>query len=194
MEQMSEQILIDRLKAKDQRVFQDFVNQHKDKLFRVAMGFVHDSFLAEDIVQEVFIKLWQNIDSWQEDRAQLSTWLYRVTVNHSLNKLRDTKNTRQLSSINELMRTNDDGSVEIQVPDKATDPHAALENKELAEVLRKAISALPRKQRIAFVLSKYQKMSSHEIAEVMELSVSNVGVIVHRAKKNLQKQILKLMK
>ena len=191
---MSEKILIERLKAKDQRVFQYFVNEYKDKLFSLAMGFVHDSFTAEDIVQDVFIKLWQNIDSWQPGNARLSTWLYKVTVNHSLNKVRSSKKTSNVVDMNQFVREADDGTVEIQIPDQARDPHQQLENKELAELLRRAINNLPRKQRIAFVLSKYQKMSSREIAEIMELSVSNVDVIIHRAKKNLQKQILKLMK
>ena len=191
---MREEILIKKLKARDQQTFQDFVNEYKDKLFRLAMGFVHDSFLAEDIVQEVFIKLWQNIDSWQEGRARLGTWIYKVTVNHSINKLRDSKNSARVQDIGEFVRQSDDGMLEIQIPDQAKDPHKALENKELAEVLRKAVNSLPKKQRIAFVLSKYQKMSSREIAEVMDLSVSNVDVIIHRAKKNLQKQILKLMR
>ncbi len=194
MEYISEEILIQRLKARDKKVFQHFVNQYKDKLFRLAMGFVHDAFLAEDIVQDVFVKLWQNIDSWQEGRARLGTWLYKVTVNHSLNKVRDNKKTAHVQDIGQFVRQSNDGMIEIQIPDQTRDPHKALENKELAGILRRAINSLPRKQRIAFVLSKYQKMSSKEIAEVMELSVSNVDVIIHRAKKNLQKQILKLMR
>ncbi len=191
---MDEEILVKKLKARDQKVFQDFVNEYKDKLFRLAMGFVHDSFLAEDIVQDVFVKLWQNIDSWELGNAKLSTWLYKVTVNHALNVVRSKKKTSNVVDISQFVRESDDGGIEIQIPDNEKNPHNKLENKELAGILRKAINTLPKKQRIAFVLRQYQNMSSKEIAEVMDLSVSNVDVIIHRAKKNLQKQILKLMK
>ena len=194
MEKFSEEILIKQLKAKDTKVFQEFVNWYKNKLFHVAMGFVHDSDIANDIVQDVFIKLWENIDSWEEKRAKLSTWLYKVTVNHSLNQIRYRKNRKNITDFTELTRTTDDGSIEIQIPDGSKNPHENLENKELSEILKRAINNLPKKQRIAFVLSKYQNMPSREIAEVMDLTVSNVDVIIHRAKKNLQKQILKLMK
>ncbi len=194
MDKEREEILVQRIKQKDQAALREFVGYYKDKLFRLAMGFVHDYYLAQDIVQEVFIKMWQNIDSWKEGNARLSTWLYKVTVNHSLNKIRDNRDKLHVEDISQFTRTNDDGTVEIQIQDTDKDPHQFVENKELAQILKKAVNALPRKQRIAFVLSKYQNMSSKEIAEVMDLSVSNVDVIIHRAKKNLQKQILKLMK
>jgi len=191
---MNEDILIKRLKKGDQRAFEQVVNLNKDKLLRLAMGFVHDLHQAEDIVQEVFIKLWQNIEHWQEGKAKLSTWLYKVTVNQAINQLRNKKKTSNLIDIGEFVREDEQGNIEVQLLDNSADSQKIIENKELAKILRLAINSLPRKQRIAFVLSKYQNMSSREIAEVMDITVSNVDVIIYRAKKNLQKQILKLMK
>jgi len=191
---MNEDILIKRLKKGDQRAFEQIVNLNKDKLMRLAMGFVHDFHQAEDIVQEVFIKLWQNIEHWQEGKAKLSTWLYKVTVNQAINQLRNKKKTSNLIDIGEFVREDEQGNIEVQLLDNSADSQKIIENKELAKILRLAINSLPRKQRIAFVLSKYQNMSSREIAEVMDITVSNVDVIIYRAKKNLQKQILKLMK
>ena len=191
---MNEDILIKRLKKGDQRAFEQIVNLNKDKLMRLAMGFVHDFQQAEDIVQEVFIKLWQNIEHWQEGKAKLSTWLYKVTVNQAINQLRNKKKTSNLIDIGEFVREDEQGNIEVQLLDNSADSQKIIENKELAKILRLAINSLPRKQRIAFVLSKYQNMSSREIAEVMDITVSNVDVIIYRAKKNLQKQILKLMK
>lgn len=191
---MNEDILIKRLKKGDQRAFEQVVNLNKDKLLRLAMGFVHDFHQAEDIVQEVFIKLWQNIEHWQEGKAKLSTWLYKVTVNQAINQLRNKKKTSNLIDIGEFVREDEQGNIEVQLLDNSADSQKIIENKELAKILRLAINSLPRKQRIAFVLSKYQNMSSREIAEVMDITVSNVDVIIYRAKKNLQKQILKLMK
>ena len=191
---MNEDILIKRLKKGDQRAFEQVVNLNKDKLLRLAMGFVHDFHQAEDIVQEVFIKLWQNIEHWQEGKAKLSTWLYKVTVNQAINQLRNKKKTSNLIDIGEFVREDEQGNIEVQLLDNSADSQKIIENKELAKILRLAINSLPRKQRIAFVLSKYQNMSSREIAEVMDITVSNVDVIIYRAKKNLQKQILKVMK
>ncbi len=190
---MNEEILVERLKARDEQAFRIFVEEYQNKVFRLIMGFVHDTYIAQDLTQDVFVKLWEKIPEWKSGNAKISTWLYRVAVNHAINYLKRENKKDYVSDISAFTRVNDDGSVEIQIEDTLRNPHDNLENKELAIILRKAIKALPKKQRIAFVLSKYQNMSSKEIAEVMEISPGNVDVILHRAKKNLQKNILKLM-
>ncbi len=190
---MNEDILVERLKARDEQAFKAFVEKYQNKVFRLIMGFVHDTYAAQDIAQDVFVKLWEKIPEWKAGKAKISTWLYKVAVNHALNYIKREDKKEYVSDLSAFTRVNDDGSVEIQIEDTLRNPHDSLENKELAQILRKAIKALPKKQRIAFVLSKYQNMSSKEIAEVMEISPGNVDVILHRAKKNLQKNILKLM-
>ncbi len=186
--------LLNRLKNREELALKEAVERYKSMVYKVAIGFTHDREVADDIVQDVFLKLWENAPKLELKNTKLSTWLYRVALNHSINYSRKEKFKSFVQDLTQFTRTTDDGAVEIQIEDNsAKNPEEFVENRELGEILKKAINSLPKKQRIAFVLSKYQNMSSKEIAEVMEISPGNVDVLVHRAKKALQKKILKIM-
>lgn len=188
---MQENQLIDKLKNNDQAAFSEIIENYKQQVFRIAIGFVHDKTLAEDIVQDVFIKFWEIREDF-ELTAKLSTWLYRVTANMSINVIRKSKISSVFSSISGKTENKDSSSnFETTIKDesqKTLDDEFNQEHIKIA--LKNAIDSLPRKQKIAFVLNKYQNFSYKEIAEIMEMSLSSIESLLHRAKTNLQTKLI----
>lgn len=136
---------------------------------------------AQDMAQEVFIHVYQNIGKFNGD-SKLSTWIYRITTNKCLEEIRRKsrkKRSAQLSDISDEM-------IQNQAPD-FHHPGVALEDKERATILFEAIGKLPDPQRVAFTLSKIEQLSYEEISKVMEKSISSVESLLFRAKKNLRK-------
>ena len=176
---------ITQLKERDERAFKELVEQYQQMVFSTCLGIVHSTDDADDLTQEVFIEAFNSIDQFRED-AKISTWLYRIAINKSLNYIRDNKRKRLLQSIGVL-----------NIPDVPDDqhnfdlPYEALLEKQRSDMIHAAIDALPKNQRTAFVLSKYEDLSYKEIAEVMEISVSSVESLLFRARKSLQKKLLR---
>ncbi len=192
---MNDGELLNRLKAREQEALRIAVDKYSSMVYKVALGFTHDKQEADDIVQEVFIKLWENAPKLELRDTKLSTWLYRVTLNYAINLTRRNKFKSLFEDLSQFTRKSDDGTIEFQIEDKQNkNPEELTENKELGEIIKIAVNRLPKKQRIAFVLTKYRGLSSKEVAEIMEISPGNVDILVHRAKKALQKKILSLTK
>jgi len=189
---MSDSELTDRIRNHDQQAFKMVFDKYQIKVFNTCMGFLHNKNDAEDITQEVFIEIYKSINKFRKD-SKLSTWIYRIAVNKSLNFIRDNKKSNWLKSIETLFPGAK--NPEIAIKDNINDdPGKTIENKERAVMLHKAIGSLPKNQKIAFTMNKYEDLSYKQIAEVMGLSLSSVESLIHRAKINLQKKLLNYYK
>lgn len=164
--------------------FESIVLQYQTMVFRTAMGFVHSKEDAEDLTQEVFIRAYRSWNSFRGD-AEISTWLYRITINLSLNHIERKKKRSFLQSASDIFHSFFNRGGE----DKNS--QQLLEESELKKNIQKAIDALPDKQRTAFVLSKYDDLSQREIAAVMGTTEGAVEQLLQRAKTNLQKKLAK---
>lgn len=163
--------------------FRDFVDKYKDKVFNTCYGFVHNVEDAEDLTQEVFIQLYESLSSFRGE-AQISTWLYRIAINKSLDHLRAMKRQKRWSTLKKVFVAD----LPEDIPDHLEEnPQTILEEKQRIRVLEEAMGRLPENQRIVFTLSKYEKMSHQEISEIMEISISATEALMHRAKLNLRK-------
>ncbi|HUX59165.1 MAG TPA: sigma-70 family RNA polymerase sigma factor [Bacteroidales bacterium] len=179
--------LIEGLRSGDQEAFRFLVENYQDKVIRTGKGFVHSDDDAEDIAQEVFIEVYQSISKFRGD-AELSTWIYRIAVNKSLNFIRSASRRKILS----FFEFPDSGKTSLANSLAASpdfNPDDDLRRSEQAEAVKKAIDTLPSNQKTAFVLSKYDDLSYQEIAAVMSSSVSSVESLIFRAKQNLQKKL-----
>ena len=186
-ERKDESVLIKRIKSGDHLAFEEIVDQYKQMVINTCIGLLHHNEDAEDVAQEVFIEIYQSIHQFRE-ASKLSTWIYRIAINKSLNFIRKKKGSRWIRSI-ESFFTGEKKQV-LEIPDKQSDqPEELLEKKERADKLYHAIDSLSENQRIAFTLHKYDDLPYKEIAEVMNLSLSAVESLIHRAKKNLQKKL-----
>ncbi|MEN8248575.1 MAG: RNA polymerase sigma factor [Bacteroidota bacterium] len=177
---MDEAGLIARLQAKDEKAFKELVETYQGMVYRTCFGFLHSTEDAEDMAQEVFIQVYNSIEKFR-GASKLSTWLYRIAVNKSLNKLRGSK-VRFLTNIDTIFEKPQNKVEE--------NPFGTLENKEKADMINRAIDQLPVNQRTAFILSKYEDVPNKQIAKIMELSLSSIEALHHRAKKNLQKLLV----
>ena len=183
---MDDNLLVEKLKAGDEKAFREVVQQYQNMVINTCYGFVHHYEESEDIAQDVFIQVYKSIGSFRSD-AKLSTWIYRIAVNKSLNHLRKSKKSSLMERVESILF---DQPIENIAEGSKNQPQAILENKERAEQLHNALNKLPENQKTAFTLSKYQGLPNKELAEIMTTSVSAVEALLNRAKKNLQKYLL----
>jgi RNA polymerase sigma factor (sigma-70 family) len=176
----------------NQQAFRMFVEKNQLTVIKTCNGFIHNLEDAEDIAQEVFLEVYKSIHNFREE-SKLSTWLYRIAVNKSLNHLRKYKLKKNLKSIESLFITNKNMINEIRDNSNLL-PDDKIEQSEKAKILYRAIDSLSTNQRISFILNKYEDLSYKEIAEIMNASLSAVESLIHRAKINLQKKLFNYYK
>ena len=183
---MEERVLLESLKSREPDAFKILVEQHQERVRNTCYRFVNSKEDAEDIAQEVFVEVYRSIKHFRED-AQLSTWIYRIAVNKSLDFVRKKNRKKRFGQIFHLFGT-EEGDKELQLPSDE-DPHADLEHQERIRILNRAIDALPETQKVAITLSKYEGLRNTEIANIMGTSLSAVESLIHRAKENLRKHL-----
>ena len=180
---MNENELIHGLRQKDEDSFRWLVENYRNRVFCTILNIVQDTNEAEDAAQEVFIQVYESINGFKEE-STLSTWIYRIAVRKALDKLRRRKTRQRLNQW--LPGFSSDEKKENVEFDH---PGISLENKEKANVLFKAINALPERQKIAFILIKVQGMSYDEAGLILQQGIKAMESLISRAKMNLQKQL-----
>jgi RNA polymerase sigma-70 factor (ECF subfamily) len=163
--------------------FKEIVDLYQKPLINFIARFLGDKTTAEDIAQEVFIKVFKAAKDYRP-KSKFKTWLFKITSNLCLNQIRDNKNQPKIIDTFEL---NEAGFLAI-APESCC-PEKTFEKKELGEVIRDAILNLPKKQRIALLLQKHNGFSYNEISQIMECSVSAVESLIQRARQNLKKRL-----
>ncbi|MFV0590813.1 MAG: RNA polymerase sigma factor [Draconibacterium sp.] len=189
---MSDQEIIEQLKQGSEAAFRKLVESHQKLVVNTCFGMVHNREDAEDIAQDVFIEVYRSVEHFRAD-SKLSTWLYRIAVNRSLNHIRDNKKHKWFQSFEKDGEARNRQLLQVESP-AADHPGYEMENNQRTAILHEAINSLPENQKVAFTLSKYEDLSYQEISEVMEMSVSSVESLLFRAKKNLQKKLYKCYK
>ncbi|MFO7829930.1 MAG: RNA polymerase sigma factor [Bacteroidales bacterium] len=183
---MDDKILIEKIAARDETAFKLFVEKYHQLVLNVCNNILHDFDDSMDISQEVFIKIYESIDQFRGD-SKITTWLYRIAVNKSLNFLRSKKKNKWFTSLDVLFG---DENKRIDPVDDELQPGQDMELDENKKVLHDALKKLPEKQNIAITLSNFEELPYKEIAEIMNISVSEVGVLINRGKNKLQKIII----
>jgi len=184
---MTETEIIKSLQEGSETAFKQLVEQYQQRVVNTCYGFVHNTEDAEDIAQDVFIEVFRSVHKFRAD-SKISTWLYRIAVNRSLNFIRDNRKRKWFQSFEDTVKAQNSGIQKLE-GSESENPGLELENRQRANMLHEAINSLPENQKTAFSLNKYEDLSYQEIAEVMEMSLSSVESLIHRAKKNLQKKL-----
>lgn len=185
---MDEAELIKGIQQGDRKSFQTLVETYQRMVVNTCLGIVHNKADAEDLAQDVFLEIFRTAENFRGD-AKISTWLYRIATNRSLNLIRSNKRKRFFQSIEETFTGGRNHASEIS-ENRADQPDQNITDQQRSDLLHRAIDQLPEKQRIAFTLNKYEELSYQQIAEIMEISLASVESLIHRAKKNLQEQLL----
>lgn len=181
------EIISDILKG-DKEKFRLLVDKYKQMVFRTCMGFVHDKDDADDLTQEVFIQVYQSLSKFNKKSA-FSTWLYRISVNASLNKIRKTSGRSLFQRFESVFSGEDKNYPQFSISDME-DPENILIRQEHSRWLQKALDSLPENQRTAIILSKYDDLPQKEIAEIMDITEGAVEALLQRAKKNLREKLM----
>ncbi|MFP4556993.1 MAG: RNA polymerase sigma factor [Bacteroidales bacterium] len=192
---MDDKSLISEIVDKNsQKAFETLVNKYQPLVVKTCLGFVTSYADAEDIAQDVFVEVYLSLSGFRSE-AKLSTWLYRIAVNKSLNFVRKQKREQIFRSIEVFFTAKGHDSEKLEIEDENGDrADSNIERQENKLLLKKAIAILPENQRIAFILSKYQDLSYKEIAEVMDITLSSVESLLFRAKANLKKHLQREIK
>ena len=177
----------------DHKAFAELMEKYQRTVVITCRGFVTSYHEAEDLAQDVFVELYESLPGFRKE-SKLSTWIYRIAVNKSLNHLRKKKRETSIFSLN-LFNKSDGKETTFQiVSTDDTEADYSIVSSENKRLLKEAINKLPENQRVAIILSKYQDLSYKEIAEVMDVSISSVESLLFRAKTNLRKYLVDYQK
>ncbi len=175
----------------DEVAFQELVERNHSRVIGLVYRFIGDSADAEDLAQEVFLRIYRARASYKPT-AKFSTWMFRIAANVSLNALRARSNRKDDVSIEQLARSHD-GPQTLPDPDSRA-PDFNLNRTELQDKVREAVGELPEKQQVAVVLNKYEGMSYADIADTLGCSTMAVKSLLARARENLKNQLLLYLK
>src|SRR5271170_755118 len=159
--------LVQAAKAGDVEAFEQLIKKYDRNVFRIAQHITQNREDAEDVLQDAFLKAYENLDQFQGN-SKFYTWLVRIAVNESLMRLRK-RRTGKMVSIDEDVET-EEGSMPRDLADWGPDPEQMYGQSELAEILRKTIQGLPPGFRVVFVLRDVEGLSTEETAETLGLS------------------------
>ncbi len=162
--------------------FRKIIKNNKDRVYNTCLGLLQHSEDAEDIAQDVFVEVYQKLDSFK-GHSSLSTWIYRIAVNKSLEHIRKHKTLKRGATTIPIEYVVGSGDF--------NHPGVQLENKEMAAHLFKLIGKLPEDQRTAFSLNKVEGLAYREIADIMQRTLPSIESLIHRAKTKLKQEFQK---
>lgn len=174
----ADETLLCRVAAGDAAAFRQLTARHAARVLALARRMLDDQAQAEDMVQEVFVRLWQHAAQWQAGRAQLATWLHRVTVNRCLNHLQRVRSR--------TVALDDEALAATAAPDSVEDDASAAERQRL---VRAAVAQLPARQRAAVALLYTAGASVAEASAALDLSVKATESLLVRARRSLRARL-----
>lgn len=169
----------------DRQAFEELVELYKDKIYHLAYRMLGSRGEAEDIVQETFLRVYTNLDRYDENQ-KFSTWIYRIGTNLCIDRLRKRKPTYSLDAD---MPEGDGADWYSMLPSEEETPEEELVLSETQQQIRKAIETLPSKYKSVVVLRYLHDMSLQEISEVLKMPVTTIKTRVHRGREYLRKKL-----
>lgn len=178
----NQQLLLAQAKSGDISAFQKIFHIYNKRVYGVALNIIGDQHWAEDVTQEVFVRLYRSISKYDTSR-KFFTYLYRITVNVCFDHLRREKLRHNKS----LDQENRQFSNIIDVSQKS--PHEKVEQNELRQTVLRLVQKLGPNQRTAFILRDIEGLESHEIAKILKCRKATVRAHLHFARKLLRQMI-----
>jgi RNA polymerase sigma-70 factor (ECF subfamily) len=183
--------LVRAAKAGDIGAFEQLVHRYDRNVFRIAQHITQNREDAEDVVQDAFLKAYENLKNFQE-QSKFYTWLVRIAVNEALMRLRRRRPERMVS-LDEEVKTDED-SMPREVADWSPNPEQQYTQAELRDILTKTIQGLPSSFRTVFVLRDVEGLSTEETASALDLSIPAVKSRLLRARLQLRERLNKYFK
>jgi len=186
----NDQNLIDRLCSGDQTAFTDLVGQYKKKVYYLAYDITGNHHEAEDISQEVFMKVYRALKRFRRD-AKMSSWLHQITVNASIDFLRR-KSAKPSTSMTEFENLSTQGDF-IGSSSRGFDPVRSTESAQIQDRIAQALQKITPKERAVFVMCHYNGLKMNETAETLNITVGTVKSLLFRAIRKLRKELSPFM-
>ncbi|MGE5725539.1 MAG: sigma-70 family RNA polymerase sigma factor [Acidobacteriota bacterium] len=183
--------LVQAAKKGDVGAFGELVKRYDRNVFRIALHITQNREDAEDVVQDAFLKAYENLEQFQ-GQSKFYTWLVRIAVNEALMKLRRRRPERMVS-LDQEVQTEED-SMPREVADWSPNPEQLYNQSELRDILGKTIQGLPPSFRTVFVLRDVEGLSTEETAQALELSVPAVKSRLLRARLQLRERLNRYFK
>ena len=181
-----EQVLVDRISSGDSTAFQEFVDRYKKKIYYIAYDITGDHNDAEDVSQEVFIKVFRSLKTFRRN-AKISSWLYQISVNASIDLLRK-KSSKPEKSMDDIERAD----IQESLPGSGTraqNPERSAEDFLIQKHISQALQKVSPKERSEFVMRHYNELKIREIAEILSISPGTVKALFYRATRKLRKEL-----
>lgn len=180
---LSDLEVVERVLAGDTSLFEILMRRYNQRLFRVARGILADDAEAEDVMQEAYMRAFRELANFRGE-ALFSTWLTRIACHEALARAQKRRRLVPLSPVQ-----GDGGGEPPDPPSETIGPERELANRELQTVLREAVEILPDPLRSVFCLREIEGLSTEETADLLGLTVENVRVRLHRAKRGLRQTL-----
>lgn len=173
---LSDEEIVERVINGEKHLYEILMRKYNLRMFRISMSIVNDDMEAEDIMQTAYLNAYLQLANFKNTSA-FSTWLTRILINESLlHKKKKIKREQLLAGLEEPIE-------HLETPLKS------LMNKELKTILEKAVSELPEKYRLVYVMREIQEMSTSETMEILNLGESNIKIRLSRAKEMLRNEL-----
>jgi RNA polymerase sigma factor, sigma-70 family len=173
---LSDEEIVKRVAQGEKYLYENLIRKYNLRLYRISMSIVNDDAEVEDIMQTTYLNAYLQLANFQ-NKSSFNTWLTRILINESLLHKKKSMKRNQLA-------------IQSEKDDMHTDtPLKNLMNKELKVILEKAVSNLPEKYRVVFIMREIEEMSTHETMEVLDLGESNVKIRLTRAKEMLRNEL-----
>lgn len=183
--------LVESARAGDVSAFSTLVNRYERRILRLAKRITQNEEDAEDVLQDAFLKAYENLDRFQGN-SKFYTWLVRIAVNEALMKLRKRKTDRTVP-LDEPMETGEE-TVQREIAVWEGNPEDKYKQDELHKILEDAIDSLAPPYKTVFVLRDVEELSTEETAEALDLSIPAVKSRLLRARLQLREKLTRLFK
>jgi RNA polymerase sigma-70 factor (ECF subfamily) len=184
---MDERSLIEGMARGDRAAFREFVERYKKKVYYLALDMVGNAVDAEDISQEVFLKVFRSFATFRKG-AKLSSWLYRVTYNASIDHIRRKKFVPEPVGDEVLESRSRDENAGL-LRGGAVDPARSAESSQLQARIARALEKVSPQEKAVFLLRHYDELMLKDIASSLGLSIGSVKSYLFRAVRKLQKEL-----
>lgn len=185
---MNDQELVKAVIRGDNSAMRDLISRYQDLVLNTCYKVLQSREDAQDIAQEVFIETYRSAAGLRNEE-NISFWLYRISLNKSINYLKRSQNLlfRSIQQLESIFRPDMPGG-SASIPHSDDNPEESLEVAERQQMLSAAVASLPARQQKTFILYYYEELSYKEISTVLGLSVSSVESLLSRARENVRKR------
>jgi RNA polymerase sigma-70 factor, ECF subfamily len=185
---LSDEELMGRIAQDDEQAFEILVKRHQRRILNLIYRFIGDRILAEDVTQEVFLRVWRAAKDYKAG-AKFSTWAYRIATNLCLDTVKSAHHKQSFVHRDAISERSDENNELSSFANSTTSPEDIMLAAEESSRIFSALLELPTNQRLAVILNRFDGLSYNEIGSALDCSISAVESLLVRAKKNLREKL-----